>query len=128
MLKLLKLLQRRKRKPRYWALHGGGDARAPHRADARGDRHPLLHRGHHRGKAAQVDPIKPQLKLPGTKRLKLKYDEAISKLAFKFKLRRYIEERMHQLQDKKRLVFEGCMDGNQASLVGRCRLNLSSQS
>ena len=29
----------------------------------------------------------------------------------------YVEERMLQLQDKKRLVFEGCMDGNQASLA-----------
>jgi len=26
------------------------------------------------GRAVQVDPIKPNLKLPGTKRLKLKYD------------------------------------------------------
>ena len=28
-----------------------------------------------------------------------------------------IEERMMQLQEKKRLVFEGCMDGNQAALA-----------
>jgi len=28
----------------------------------------------HRGKAVQVDSIKPTLKAPGTKRLKLKYD------------------------------------------------------
>ena len=37
----------------------------------------------------QVDPIKPTLKAPGTKRLKLKYDEPLSKFAFKFNLRRY---------------------------------------
>jgi hypothetical protein len=37
----------------------------------------------------QVDPIKPRLKAPGTKRLKLKHDEPPSKLAFKFSLRRY---------------------------------------
>ena len=37
----------------------------------------------------QVDPIKPRLKLPGTKRLKLKCDEPFSRFAFKFKLRRY---------------------------------------
>ena len=38
----------------------------------------------------QVDPIKPALKAPGTKRLKLTYGmELISKVAFKFKLRRY---------------------------------------
>ena len=37
----------------------------------------------------QVDPIKPTLKAPGTKRLNLKYDELLSDVAFKFKLRRY---------------------------------------
>ena len=40
------------------------------------------------GEVGQVDPIKPKLKAPGTKRLKLKYDEPISNFAFKFKLRR----------------------------------------
>jgi len=39
----------------------------------------------------QVDPIKPKLRLPGTQRLILKCDEPFTKLAFKFKLRRYIE-------------------------------------
>jgi hypothetical protein len=38
----------------------------------------------------QVDPIKPKLKAPGTKRLKLEYDELLSSFAFKFNLRRYI--------------------------------------
>ena len=38
----------------------------------------------------QVDPIKPTLKAPGTKRLKLKYDKVLSSFAFKFNLRRYI--------------------------------------
>jgi hypothetical protein len=37
-----------------------------------------------------VDPIKPTLKAPRTKRLKLKYDEPLSNFAFKFNLRRYI--------------------------------------
>jgi len=37
----------------------------------------------------QVDPIKPKLKLPRTKRLKLQCDEPLSKFAFKFNLRRY---------------------------------------
>ena len=41
------------------------------------------------GRAVQVDPIKPTLKAPGTKRLKLKYDELLSSFAFKFNLRRY---------------------------------------
>jgi len=37
----------------------------------------------------QVAPIKPTLKAPGTKRLKLKCDEPLSNFAFNFKLRRY---------------------------------------
>jgi hypothetical protein len=39
----------------------------------------------------QVDPIKPTLKAPGTKRLKLKHDEVLSKCAFKINLRRYTQ-------------------------------------
>jgi len=41
------------------------------------------------GRAVQVDPIKPTLKAPGTKRLKLGYDGLLLKFGFKFKLRRY---------------------------------------
>ena len=41
------------------------------------------------GRAVQVGPMKPMLKAPGTKRLKLKYDESPSNFAFKFNLRRY---------------------------------------
>jgi len=41
------------------------------------------------GKAVQVDPIKPTLEAPGIKLLNLKYDEPLSKFAFKFNLRRY---------------------------------------
>ena len=42
------------------------------------------------GKAVQVDPtMKPKLKPPGTKRLKLKCDVLPSNFAFKFNLRRY---------------------------------------
>jgi len=45
------------------------------------------------GRAVQVDPIKPMLKAPGYKRLKLNYDRLLSILlsnfAFKFNLRRY---------------------------------------
>ena len=40
----------------------------------------------------QIDPIKPKLKPPGIKRLKLKYDELLSRFAFKFNLRRYIKD------------------------------------
>jgi len=42
-----------------------------------------------RGRAVQVDPIKPALKAPGTKRLKLIYDGPLSNFAFNFNLRRY---------------------------------------
>jgi hypothetical protein len=38
----------------------------------------------------QVDPIKHTLKAPGNKCLTPKYDELLSKFAFKFNLRRYI--------------------------------------
>jgi hypothetical protein len=41
------------------------------------------------GRAAQLDPMKPNLKPPETKRLKLKCDKLLSTSAFKFKLRRY---------------------------------------
>jgi hypothetical protein len=47
--------------------------------------HALCHR------AVQVDPIKPNLKPPGTKRLKLDCDVLLSKNAFKFNLRRFNE-------------------------------------
>ena len=36
----------------------------------------------------QVDPIKPKLKAPETKRLKLRYDLSLSSFAFNFNLRR----------------------------------------
>ena len=45
------------------------------------------------GKAVQVDPMKPKLKPPGTKRLKLKYDGLLSKFGFKLNLRRYSSAR-----------------------------------
>ena len=41
------------------------------------------------GRVVQVDPIKPMLKAPGIKRLKLIRAEPLSNLAFKFKMRRY---------------------------------------
>ena len=44
------------------------------------------------GRAVQVDPIKPTLNAPGTKRLKLKYVELLSSFAFNFNLRRYSME------------------------------------
>jgi len=44
------------------------------------------------GMAVQVEPMKPLLKAPGTKRLKLEYDELLSSFAFKFNVRRYTLE------------------------------------
>jgi hypothetical protein len=41
------------------------------------------------GEAVQLDPIKPLLKAPGAKRLKLNFEEPLSNFAFKFNLRRY---------------------------------------
>ena len=47
--------------------------------------------GHPRGRAVQLDPMKPTLKAPRTtsKRLKLTYDEPLSIFAFNFNLRCY---------------------------------------
>jgi len=44
-----------------------------------------------RGRAVQVDPMKPKFKPPGTRRLKLKFDTLLSTSGLKFNLRRYIE-------------------------------------
>ena len=43
------------------------------------------------GRAVLVDPIKPTLKAPGTKRLTLRYDKLLSTFAFKSNLRRFIK-------------------------------------
>ena len=53
----------------------------------------------------RVDPIKPTLKAPVHKRLKLKYDHLLSSFAFIFNLRRYSVE-----------------TAAVALVVGRCRL------
>jgi hypothetical protein len=60
-----------------------GVARPEHRG--RQDHRLLAH-----GRAVQIDPIKPALKAPRSKRLELRYDELLSNVAFKFDLRRYI--------------------------------------
>ena len=51
----------------------------------------------------QIDPIKPALTAPGTKRLKLKYDEPLSNFAFNFNLRRYIKATQASRKAKKAL-------------------------
>ena len=45
------------------------------------------------GRVVQVDPMKPKLKPPGTKRLKLERAILLSNSAFKFNLRRYTQAR-----------------------------------
>ena len=45
----------------------------------------------------QVDPIKPKLKAPASMHLKLRCDGQVSNFAFKFKMRRYVEERIAML-------------------------------
>ena len=45
------------------------------------------------GEALQVEPMKSKLKAPGTKRLKLDYDMALSSIAFNFNVRRYSKAR-----------------------------------
>ena len=53
-----------------------------------GARRALLRR-HRRGRAVQIDPIRPTLKPPRSKRLKLEDNKLLSKFAFNFTLRRY---------------------------------------
>jgi len=65
---------------------GGGGGGSHRQRRRRG----LCDSAHRRGRAAQVDHIKPALKALGTKRLKLIYDGPLANFAFKC-LRRYIE-------------------------------------
>ena len=60
----------------------------------------------------QVDPIKPALKVPGTKRLKLIYDRPLSNFAFEFNLRRY---------DVDGGVSSGALLGEYANLKARSK-------
>jgi len=54
----------------------------------------------------RVDPIKPTLKAPGAKRLKLNCDILLSTSAFKLKLRRYdkASSREERLMAKKKVI------------------------
>ena len=62
--------------------------------------------------------MKPMLKPPGTKHLKLKCDILLSSLAFNFNLRRYIKDVCDITLDMQATAFVGAS-------VGRCRLTLS---
>jgi hypothetical protein len=61
--------------------------------------------------------MKPTLKAPEAKRLKLNYDELLSKFTSNFNLRRYTEDMSWRVPD--RIIRE---------VVGRCRLTLSNPS
>jgi len=74
-----------------------------------------------RGAPVQVDPIRPKLKAPGTKRLTLKCDESLSSFAFKLNLRRHtaVRRAVHALS-------AGCRRALHADAkVGQCRLTPS---
>ena len=72
--------------------------------------------------------MKPMLKAPGAKRLKLKYDEPPSNFAFNFNLRRYslglCTKRLSGCAVPKEGELEGAQgDGhNRNAEVARCRL------
>jgi len=67
----------------------------------------------------QVDPIKPTLKEPGSKRLKLKYDGPLSNFGFNFSLRRYIVVSVRGTMSVQDCITD-CM-----YKVGWCRLTVS---
>ena len=75
----------------------------------------------------QVDPSKPKLKPPGTKRLKLEYDKLHSIFAFKFHLRRHKEEEEARgVVASAIAVLRNVMEGaERGHVVGQCRLTLS---
>ena len=61
----------------------------------------------------QVAPIKPTLKAPGTKRLKLKYEQLLSTVGFNFNLRRYnkdaFENEIRQVLGRALQSFPDCL-------------------
>jgi len=84
-----------------------------------------------RGRAVQVDPLKPKLKPSGTNRLKLKCglkcDTLLSTSAFNFNLRRYsvVTQNVDGMHQAAGSVPVHELHG---TMVGRCRLTLSNPS
>jgi hypothetical protein len=66
--------------------------------------------------------MKPTLTAPGSKRLRLKYDQLLSNFAFKFNLRRYNVAEQVKPVSKADAEKEKAM-----AKAGRCRLTLSHQ-
>jgi len=76
-----------------------------------------------RGRAVQVDPIKPTLKAPGTKRLKLKYDKSLPNLLrFCFQIQL---APLHRGRLPPFLSTSSASSSSHDNKVGRCRLTLS---
>jgi hypothetical protein len=72
------------------------------------------------GRAVQVDPIKPALKVPGNNRLKLRYDEPLSNVAFEFNLRRYtLDAAMERGHIRDEELFMMLSDLGGADVAGR---------
>jgi hypothetical protein len=69
--------------------------------------------------------MKPMLKAPGTKRLKLNYDEALSNFAFKFSLRCYSMAGVKVSTSQYDETVKSCVHMLCHLLVGRCRLSVS---
>jgi hypothetical protein len=80
--------------------------------------------GEGRGEAVQVDPMKINLKPPGTKRLKLQSDVLLSTSAFKFNLRRYTGVIRENMNMERRKVWLPGKDGL-TDKVRWCRLTVS---
>ena len=80
----------------------------------------------------QVDPIKPMLKPPGNKQLKLKRDEPLSTSAFRFNVRRYskgvrvagMAAALGGTGQSRPSSGRPMSAGPRPTLVGRCRLTL----
>ena len=82
-------------------LAGGPVHKAPVAAHLR--RHDRAEPPARRGRALQLDPIKPTLNASGAKPLRLKYDKLLSRFAFNFNLRRYTADPLSMaLEFKKR--------------------------
>ena len=64
-----------------------------------------------------LDPIKPTLRAPGIKRLKLKCEVPLSNFAFKFNLRRH-DKGGDAAAMTNRFMYKAF------AMVGRCRLTL----
>jgi len=73
------------------------------------------------GRTVQVDPLKPKLKPPGTRRLKLKCDTLLSTSAFKFYLRRYTWARSRA---SSAAAASRTSTSARSGTVGWCRLTL----